>query len=88
MNMTEIIVAVVTGASLIIVQVIVSSKQQRIVDVKHEDTVAEIKRDIRRLEEKQDKHNSLIERMAIVERDMKTAFKNIDEIKEVLKHEN
>ncbi len=50
--------------------------------------IKEIKDDIRRLESKQDKHNSLIERMAVVERDLKTAWKNIDEIKEHIEHKN
>ena len=34
------------------------------------------------LEKKVDKHNSMIERMAVAERDIKTAFRLIDEIKE------
>ncbi len=35
---------------------------------------------IKRLEEKQDKHNSLIERMAIVEQSTKSAHHRIDSI--------
>ena len=41
-----------------------------------------LKKDIKRLEEKQDKHNSLIERMAIVEQSTKSAHHRIDEMKE------
>lgn len=37
---------------------------------------------IDKLEEKVDRHNQLVERMAIVERDIKTAFRLIDEAKE------
>lgn len=80
----DIIVALITGASLIAVQIIISTKQQRITDLKQEYVIDEIKRDIRRLEEKQNKHNNVIERMAIVERDMKTAFHYIDDLKEKL----
>ena len=45
--------------------------------------IAVLQRDIIRLEQKQDKHNSLIERMAVVERDLVSAHNRIDEIKEV-----
>ena len=36
---------------------------------------------IKRLEEKQDKHNSVIERMAIVEQSLKSAHHRIDDMK-------
>jgi len=39
-----------------------------------------IEKQINRLEEKQDKHNSLIERMALCEASVKSAHKRIDEI--------
>lgn len=79
--MEQIITAVVTALGLIGVQLIVSSKQQRVQDIKFDATIQEVKKDIRRLEEKQDKHNNLIERTAVLERDVKTAFKRIDESK-------
>lgn len=37
---------------------------------------------IKRLEEKQDKHNNLIERMAVVEQSCKSAHRRIDNLKE------
>lgn len=37
------------------------------------------------LEKKMDKHNGLIERMAVVERDQKTAFRLIDENRDDIK---
>ncbi len=40
---------------------------------------------IKQLEEKVSKHNSLIERMAIVERDVKSAHRRLDELLEDLK---
>ena len=40
-----------------------------------------------RLEEKVDKHNSVVERMAVAERDLKSAWKQIDEIKEDIREE-
>ena len=44
--------------------------------------VSGLKKDITRLEEKQDKHNSLIERMALVEQSTKSAHHRIDDMKE------
>lgn len=79
--MTEIMTAAITAAGLIVVQLIVSSKQQRAQDIKVDAALAEVRKDIQRLEEKQDKHNNLIERTAVLERDMKTAFKRVDENK-------
>lgn len=40
-----------------------------------------LKRDIERLEKKQDKHNCLVERMAVVEQSTKSAHHRIDELK-------
>ena len=82
--MTEIMTAAITAAGLIIVQLIVSSRQQRAQDIKVDAALCEVRKDIRRLEEKQDKHNNLIERTAVLERDVKTAFKRIDENKNEL----
>ncbi len=39
------------------------------------------------LEAKMDKHNNVTERMVVVERDLKSAWRSIDEIKEEQKHE-
>ena len=39
---------------------------------------------LEQLEKKVDKHNCLVERMAVVERDQKTAFRFIDDIQEQL----
>ena len=82
--MTEIMTAAITAGGLIVVQLIVSSKQQRAQDIKVDAALSEVRKDIQRLEEKQDKHNNLIERTAVLERDMKTAWKRIDENKEEL----
>ncbi|MEY8365713.1 hypothetical protein AALA22_08735 [Anaerovoracaceae bacterium 41-7] len=79
--MTEIMTAAITAAGLIVVQLIVSSKQQRAQDIKVDAALSEVRKDIQRLEEKQDKHNNLIERTAVLERDVKTVFKRVDENK-------
>ncbi len=41
-----------------------------------------IEQQIKRLEEKQDKHNNLIERMAVVEQRTKSAHRRIDKLEE------
>lgn len=79
-----IIPAIIPALALIIVQIIISVKQQRITDVKYEMTIDEIRKDIRRLEEKQDKHNQLIERMVKMEDSDSAQWKWIDEFKKKL----
>lgn len=72
---------IIPAAALIIVQLIVSFAQNNTNNVRHDMTIAEIKKDIQRLEEKQDKHNQLIERMVKVEESDKAQWKRIDEMK-------
>ena len=69
--MISIVVALITGG-LSFIGIIYTSKQQHsitIEEVKNE--VALIKKDINSLEEKQDKHNSLIERVYNIEATLK-----------------
>lgn len=69
--MISIVVALITGG-LSFIGIIYTSKQQHsitIEEVKNE--VALIKNDIKSLEEKQDKHNSLIERVYNIEATLK-----------------
>lgn len=77
-----ILSASIPAVALIIVQLIVSMKQQRVNDVRFEMTIKEIKDDIKRLEQKQDKHNELIERMTKVELSTEAQWKWIDQFKE------
>ena len=80
--MIEIIVgASIPAISLIIVQVIISMKQQRVQDVRFEMTIKEIRDDIQRLEKKQDSHNNLIERIVVLEQNDKAQWKRIDEMR-------
>lgn len=72
----------VPALSLIIVQLIISAKQQRLQDVKFELTIKEIKEDIKRLEVKQDKHNDLIERVTKLEMKDEAQWRWIDEFKD------
>ena len=40
---------------------------------------------IEQLEKKMDKHNELVERVVVVERDLKTAFRQIDDVRDRVK---
>ena len=75
----------IPAIALIIVQLIVSHKNKSIYEVKQDFIIREIKSDIARLEEKQDKHNSIIERMVKVEMNQKAAWKKIDALAEDIK---
>lgn len=95
--MTEAIIVALTTAGItalatVISQIITARKQSEMTDLKlrhqHElyeqrtdIVIGEIKTEVGRLEEKQDKHNQLIERMTIVEQSLNTAWKRIDELK-------
>lgn len=68
---STIIGALISG----VVSLFVSSKQ-------YDKSVALIEYRINELEDKMDKHNNLVERVAIIERDVKTAFNRIDENRE------
>ena len=78
MNFLEYIIPAV---ALIVVQLIISFKQDKVNTVRQDMVTETIKADIKRLEEKQDKHNQLIERMVKVEASDKAQWKQIDEIK-------
>lgn len=80
--LTTILSASIPAISLIIVQVIISMKQQRVQDVRFEMTIKEIRDDLKRLEEKQNKHNDLIERVVKLEMNDKAQWNWIDELKE------
>lgn len=80
--LTTILSASIPAISLIIVQIIVSMKQQRVQDVRFEMTIKEIKDDLSRLEAKQDKHNQLIERIVVLEQNDKAQWNWIDSFKE------
>lgn len=72
---------VIPAAALIIVQLIISFKQDKVNTVRQNMAIDAIKEDIKRLEEKQDKHNQLIERMVKVESSDKAQWKQIDDLK-------
>lgn len=80
--LTVILSASIPAVSLIVVQIIVSMKQQRVQDVRFEMTIKEIKDELARLEKKQDRHNELIERVVVLEQNDKAQWRYIDQFKE------
>ena len=73
---------IIPAVALIIVQIIVSMKQQRVQDVRFDMTINEIKNELTRLEKKQDAHNELIQRMALAEEKIKVANHRIEDLEE------
>lgn len=51
----------------------------------HRKTTALVTYRLEELEKKQDKHNNVLERMALAEKDIKNIYHQIDEIKEDVK---
>ena len=70
-----VLVALITGGMAIISKIMVAFAQ-------NSKTIYRIEQ----LEKKMDKHNNLIERVAVIERDEKTQWKQIDEIKAKIAH--
>ena len=66
-----ILIACITAAASVICQIMISNRAANLMQYR-----------IDKLEEKVNKHNNLVERIAIAERDLKTAFRLIDEGKE------
>ena len=74
--------AFITGAVALLVCIINNFVQAKATKEQHDRTIGLIEYRIDELTKKVEKHNNLIERMTIVERDLKTSFKMIDGIKE------
>lgn len=79
---------IIPAAALIIVQLIVSYRQDKINNIKYDMMIQAIKDDLARLEHKQDKHNQLIERMVKIEQNDEAQWKWIDQFKKVFEHFN
>lgn len=75
----EIIVALITGISSMIVALVSIVLNNRVLGYKFDS----LQDDFNELKVKVEKHNQLAERVAVLERDDKTAFKLIDEVRGV-----
>ena len=70
----EIIVAIITSASTLIAAVVSIVINNRLIGYKVDE-----------LSKRVEKHNNLVERMTVVERDLKTAFNKVDELRSDIK---
>ena len=80
-----IITALISGLCVAvptIISVIVTSSTR---DAVNEERIKFLSEKIDALSDRVQKHNNLVERMAVAERDLKTAFTRIDELKAVRK---
>ena len=78
-----ILTASIPAIALIVVQIIVSSKQQRIQDLRTDMLIKEVKLDIERLEKKQEQNNTLMERIVKLEMKTEAQWRYIDELKKI-----
>ena len=78
-----ILTASIPAIALIIVQIIVSSKQQRIQDLRTDMMIKSVKLDIERLEKKQEQYNNIIERIVKLEMKTEAQWRYIDEFKKI-----
>lgn len=75
---TPVLVALITAIPTLITAVVSVALNNRVV----KNDIAHVKDDIGRIETKVDKHNNFVERIAVLERDDKTAFNRIDELRD------
>lgn len=78
-----VITALISGVCVAIptiISVIVTSSTR---DAVNEERISFLSEKIDKLSEKVMKHNNLVERMIAVEKDVKSAFRQIDELKEI-----
>jgi len=75
-----VLVALITAGATVGVQLMIFFRSRNDTQRQMDQTVALIEQRLNQLEEKQDKHNGLIERMTKVEVGLKSAHKRIDEI--------
>ncbi len=73
--MTEIIIAVIAAVSAVFGSYLANNKSIAIL----EEQIKGLKNDIEVLSNRVDKHNNLVERMAVVEQSTKSAHHRIDE---------
>ena len=75
---TPVLVALITAIPTLITAVVSVALNNRVI----KNDIAHVKEDISRLDVKVDKHNNFMERIAVLERDDKTAFNRIDELRD------
>lgn len=74
----DVVIAIIGALPALITAVVSIALNNRVI----KNDISHIQDDLARLEAKVDKHNNFMERIAVLERDDKTAFTRIDELRE------
>ena len=86
-----VLVAIISGLCVgvpsIFTTIMLNNKNQAVINAKVEDNQKFIDYKIQELTERVDKHNNVVERMALQERETKALWRNVDELKKVNKEE-
>lgn len=84
-----VLVAIISGLCVgvpsIFTTIMLNNKNQAVINAKVEDNQKFIDYKIQELSDRVDKHNNVVERMALQERETKALWRNIDELKKVNK---
>lgn len=94
---TSVIIAIISGLCVavptILTTILQQNKQNALLEQKMaymeqraQDRQAVTDGKIRELSDRVEKHNNLVERMAVVERDMKTAYNKLDDLQDEIHH--
>ena len=82
--MNEILVAVISGLCVgvpsIFTTIMLNNKNQAVINAKVEDNQKFVGYQISELTKKVEKHNNVVERMALQERETKALWKRVDEL--------
>ena len=84
-----VLVAIISGLCVgvpsIFTTIMLNNKHQAVINAKVEDNQKFIDYKIQELSDRVDKHNNVVERMALQERETKALWRNVDELKKVNK---
>lgn len=80
---TAIISGLCVGVPTVITSIILNNKSQAILNTKYEEHQKFLEYKIQELSERVEKHNNVVERMALQERETKALWKRIDELKKM-----
>lgn len=79
-----VLVAIISGLCVgvpsIITTIMLNNKNQAVINAKVEDNQKFIDYKIQELSDRVDKHNNVVERMALQEREVKALWKNVDKL--------
>lgn len=80
--LTAIISGLCVGVPTVVTSIILNNKSQAILNTKYEEHQKFLEYKIKELSDRVEKHNSVVERMGLQERETKALWKRIDELQE------